>query len=61
METMQTVIGESHALNTALDHISNLAEIDRSILVTGERVQVKKSRPIGSTSYLPGGRDPSSN
>jgi len=37
METMQTVIGESHALNTALDHISNLAEIDRSILVTGER------------------------
>ena len=34
---MQTVIGESHALNTALDHISNLAEIDRSILVTGER------------------------
>ena len=37
METMQTVIGESHALNTALDHISNLAGIDRSILVTGER------------------------
>jgi psp operon transcriptional activator len=37
METMQTVIGESHALNTALDHISNLAEIDRPILVTGER------------------------
>jgi len=37
METMQTVIGESHALNTALDHISNLACIDRSILVTGER------------------------
>ena len=37
MEAMQTVIGESHALNTALDHISNLAEIDRSILVTGER------------------------
>ena len=34
---MQTVIGESHALNTALDHISNLACIDRSILVTGER------------------------
>lgn len=34
---MQTVIGESHALNTALDHISNLAGIDRSILVTGER------------------------
>ena len=37
METMQTVIGESHALNTALDHISNLAGVDRSILVTGER------------------------
>ena len=37
METMQTVIGESHALNTALDHVSNLAGIDRSILVTGER------------------------
>ena len=37
METMQTVIGESHALNTALDHISNLAGIDRSIVVTGER------------------------
>ena len=37
METMQTVIGESQALNTALDHISNLAGIDRSILVTGER------------------------
>ena len=37
METMQTVIGESHALNTALDHISKLAGIDRSILVTGER------------------------
>ena len=37
METMQTVIGESHALNTALDQISNLAGIDRSILVTGER------------------------
>ena len=37
METMQTVIGESHALNTALDHISNLAGNDRSILVTGER------------------------
>ena len=37
METMQTVIGESHALNIALDHISNLAGIDRSILVTGER------------------------
>ena len=37
METIQTVIGESHALNTALDHISNLAGIDRSILVTGER------------------------
>lgn len=34
---MQTVIGESNALNTALDHISNLAGIDRSILVTGER------------------------
>lgn len=34
---MQTVIGESQALNTALDHISNLAGIDRSILVTGER------------------------
>ena len=34
---MQTVIGESHALNTALDHISNLAGVDRSILVTGER------------------------
>ena len=34
---MQAVIGESHALNTALDHISNLAGIDRSILVTGER------------------------
>ena len=34
---MQTVIGESHALNTALDHISNLAGIDRPILVTGER------------------------
>ena len=37
METMQTVIGESQALNTALDHISNLAGIDRSILVSGER------------------------
>ncbi|MAV67955.1 MAG: phage shock protein operon transcriptional activator [Halieaceae bacterium] len=37
METLQTVIGESDALNTALDHISNLAGIDRSILVTGER------------------------
>jgi psp operon transcriptional activator len=37
MKTMQTVIGESNALNTALDHISNLAGIDRSILVTGER------------------------
>ncbi len=34
---MQTVIGESQALNTALDHISNLAGIDRSILVSGER------------------------
>ena len=37
METMQTVIGESHALNRALDHVSNLAGIDRSVLVTGER------------------------
>ena len=37
METMQTVIGESQALNTALDHVSNLAGIDRPILVTGER------------------------
>lgn len=34
---MQTVIGESQALNTALDHISNLAGIDRPILVAGER------------------------
>ena len=34
---MQNVIGESHELNKALDHISNLAAIDRSILVTGER------------------------
>ena len=37
METMQPVIGESHALNRALDHVSNLAGIDRSVLVTGER------------------------
>jgi len=37
MESMQTVIGESQALNTALDHISNLAGIDRPILVAGER------------------------
>jgi psp operon transcriptional activator len=37
MESMQTVIGESQALNTALDHISNLAGIDRPILVEGER------------------------
>lgn len=37
MESLQTVIGESHELNKALDHISSLAAIDRSILITGER------------------------
>ena len=33
----QNVIGESAALNRALDHLSSLAVIDRPILVIGER------------------------
>ena len=33
----QSVIGESAALNRALDHLSSLAVIDRPILVIGER------------------------
>ena len=32
-----TIIGESQALATALDHISRLASIDRPVLVIGER------------------------
>lgn len=37
MADAQNVIGESAALNHALDHLSNLAPIDRPILVVGER------------------------
>ena len=37
MADVQNVIGESAALNYALDHLSNLAPIDRPILVIGER------------------------
>ena len=37
MADVQNVIGESAALNHALDHLSNLAPIDRPILVIGER------------------------
>ena len=37
MADAQNVIGESSALNHALDHLSNLAPIDRPILVIGER------------------------
>ena len=37
MLSEQSVIGESAALNRALDHLSSLAIIDRPILVIGER------------------------
>ena len=37
MLSEQSVIGESAALNRALDHLSSLAAIDRPILVIGER------------------------
>ena len=37
MLSEQNVIGESAALNRALDHLSSLAVIDRPILVIGER------------------------
>ena len=37
MLSEQSVIGESAALNRALDHLSSLAVIDRPILVIGER------------------------
>ena len=37
MADVQNVIGESAALTHALDHLSNLAPIDRPILVIGER------------------------
>ena len=37
MVSEQSVIGESAALNRALDHLSSLAIIDRPILVIGER------------------------
>jgi len=37
MMSEQSVIGESAALNRALDHLSSLAVIDRPILVVGER------------------------
>ena len=37
MLSEQSVIGESAALNRALDHLSSLAVIDRPILVVGER------------------------
>ncbi len=33
----QTMIGQSHALFVALDHLSNLAAIDRPVLIVGER------------------------
>ena len=55
METMQTVIGESHALNTALDHISNLAELIDLSWSQESVVPVKKSRQ-SAHFYLPGGR-----
>ena len=37
MLSEQNVVGESAALNRALDHLSSLAVIDRPILVIGER------------------------
>lgn len=37
MKSEQNVIGESSALNRALDHLSSLAVIDRPVLVVGER------------------------
>ena len=40
-----TIIGESTALATALDHISRLAGIDRPVLVIGERMERQVALP----------------
>ena len=37
MKTEHTVIGDSHRFTAALDHLSQLASVNRPILITGER------------------------